>query len=51
MALYCWKYVMREARHDVLGGGVLHLEMLGGPECLLALLEKKHLWSGGRRKR
>jgi hypothetical protein len=23
--------------------------MLGGPECLFALLEKKRVWSGGQR--
>jgi hypothetical protein len=32
---------MGEARHDVLDGGVLHLDVLGGPECLVAVLEKK----------
>jgi hypothetical protein len=42
---------MREAFHDVLDGGVLHLDVLGGPECLFALLEKKLFWSGGQRKR
>jgi hypothetical protein len=51
LALYCWKDWMREASHDVLDGGVLHLDVLVGPECLFALLEKKHFWSGGQRKR
>jgi hypothetical protein len=45
---YCWA---REACHDVLDGGVLHIDVLGGPECLFALLMKKHFWSGGQRKR
>jgi hypothetical protein len=51
LALYCWKDWVREALHDVLYGGVLHLDGLGGPECLCALLVKKHFWSGGQRKR
>jgi hypothetical protein len=42
---------MREARHDVLDGGVLHLDVLGGPECLFALLEKKRFWTGDQRKK
>jgi hypothetical protein len=50
LALYCWKDWMRESRHDVLDGGVLHLDVLGGPECLFSLLEKKRFWSGGQRK-
>jgi hypothetical protein len=41
---------MKEACHGVLDGGVLHLDVLGGPECLFALLEKKRFWSGGQRK-
>jgi hypothetical protein len=51
LALYFWKDWMREARHDVLDGGVLQLAVLGGPECLFAFLEKKCFWSGGQRKR
>jgi hypothetical protein len=51
LALYCWKDWMREARYDVLDGGVLHLDVLGGQECLFAVLEKKRFWSGGQRKR
>jgi hypothetical protein len=27
LALYCWKDWMREARQDVLDGGVLHLDV------------------------
>jgi hypothetical protein len=27
LALYCWKYGMGEARHDVLDGGLLHLDV------------------------
>jgi hypothetical protein len=50
LALYFWKYWMTEARHDVLDGGVFHLDVLGGPECLFALLEKKRFWSGGAKK-
>jgi hypothetical protein len=41
LALYRWHNWMREARHDVFDGVVLHLDVLGGPECLFALLEKK----------
>jgi hypothetical protein len=51
LALNCWLYWVREARHDVLDGGVLHLDVLGGPECLFDLLVKKRFWSGGQRKR
>jgi hypothetical protein len=34
-ALYCWKDGMGEARHDVLDGGVLHLDVgrTGVPMC------------------
>jgi hypothetical protein len=42
---------MREACQNVLDGGVLHFDLLGGPECLCALLEKKRFWSGGQKKR
>jgi hypothetical protein len=41
LALNCWYYWVREACHDVLDGGVLHLYLLGGPECLFGLLMKK----------
>jgi hypothetical protein len=47
LALYSWKDWMREALHEFLDGGLLHLDVLGGPECIFALLEKKHFWSGG----
>jgi hypothetical protein len=50
LALYCLKNWMRETSHDVLDGGVLHLDVLGGPECLFALLEKKRVWSGVSKK-
>jgi hypothetical protein len=40
-----------EARHDVLDGGVLHIDVLGGSECLFALLMKKLFWTGDQRKR
>ena len=35
LALYCWKNWKREARHDVLDGGVLHLDVgrTGVPIC------------------
>jgi hypothetical protein len=51
LALYCWKDWMREALHDVLDGLELHLDVLGGPECLFALLMKTYFWYGGQRKR
>jgi hypothetical protein len=51
LALNCWEDWVREDLHDFLDGGVLHLDVLGGPECLFALLEKKRFWSGGQRKR
>jgi hypothetical protein len=35
LALYCWQDWMGEARHDVLDGGVLHLDVgrTGVPIC------------------
>jgi hypothetical protein len=45
-ALNCWKYRVREARNDVLNSCVLHLDVLGGPECLCALLSWKRVWTG-----
>jgi hypothetical protein len=36
---------MSEACHDVLEGGVLHLDVLGGPECLFVLLMRKRFWT------
>jgi hypothetical protein len=41
LALNCWDYWVREACHEVLEGGVLHLDVLGGPECLFAFLMQK----------
>jgi hypothetical protein len=32
LALSCWKYRVREAYNYVLDGGVLHIDVLGGPE-------------------
>jgi hypothetical protein len=29
-----------------LNGGVLHLDVVGGPECLFALLTRKHFLTG-----
>jgi hypothetical protein len=46
LALNCWEYRVRKACHDVLDGGVLHLDVLGGPECLFALLMQKCFWTG-----
>jgi hypothetical protein len=46
LALNCWEYWVREACHDVLDGGVLHLDVLGGLECLFVLLMRKHFWTG-----
>jgi hypothetical protein len=39
-----------ESCHDVLDGGVLHLDVLGGPECLFALLMWKRFWTGVPKK-
>jgi hypothetical protein len=50
LALYCWRDWMREARHDVVDGGVRHLDMLGGPECLFALLDKRRFSVRGPKK-
>jgi hypothetical protein len=50
LALNCWEYWVREACHDVLDGGVLHLDVLGGPECLFALLLRKRFWTGVPKK-
>jgi hypothetical protein len=46
LALNYWKYRVREACNDVLDVGVLHLDVLGGPECLCALLSWKRVWTG-----
>jgi hypothetical protein len=50
LALYCWKDWMMEARHDVLDGGLFHLDVLGVPECLFAFLEKKRFFVRGPKK-
>jgi hypothetical protein len=50
ITLNCWEYWVREACHDVLEGGVLHLDSLGGPECLFALLMRKRFWNGVPKK-
>jgi hypothetical protein len=50
LALNCWEYWVREACHEVLDGGVLHLDVLGGPECLFALLMRKRFWTGVPKK-
>jgi hypothetical protein len=50
LALYCWKYRVRKACHDVLDGGVLHIGVLVGPGCLLALLIQKRFWTGVPKK-
>jgi hypothetical protein len=44
-ALNCWKYRVREARNGVFNSRVLHLAVLGGPECLCALLSWKRVWT------
>jgi hypothetical protein len=49
LALSCWKYRVRKACHDILDGGV-HLDVLGGPECLFALLMRKRFWTGVPKK-
>jgi hypothetical protein len=50
LALNCWEYWVRKACHDVLDCGVLHLDVLGGPECLFALLMRKRFWTGVPKK-
>jgi hypothetical protein len=49
-SLNCWKYRVREACYDVLTGGILHLDVVGGPECLCALLRGKRFWTGVPKK-
>jgi hypothetical protein len=51
LTLNCWKYRVREACNDVLEGGELNLDVLGGPECLCALLIQKCFWTGVPKKR
>jgi hypothetical protein len=50
LALNCCEYWVREACHDVLDGSVLHLDVLGGPECLFALLMRQRFWTGVSKK-
>jgi hypothetical protein len=50
LALNWWEYWVRQACHDVLDGGVLHLDVLGGPECIFALLMRKRFWTGVPKK-
>jgi hypothetical protein len=47
IVLNCWEYWVREALHEVIDGGVLHLDVLGGPECLFALLMQKRFLDRG----
>jgi hypothetical protein len=49
-ALNSWTYMVREDRYDVFHGGILHLDVLGGPECLCALLMRKRFWTGVPKK-
>jgi hypothetical protein len=51
LVLNCWEYRLRKACHDVLDVGVLHLDVLGGPECLFTLLVRKRFGTGYQRKR
>jgi hypothetical protein len=49
IAIYCWEYRMREARYDVFDvfdSCVLNLYVLGGTQCLCALLRWKRFWTG-----
>jgi hypothetical protein len=50
LTLNFWEYWVREACYDVLNGGLLHLDVLGGPECLFALLMRKRFWTGVPKK-
>jgi hypothetical protein len=50
LALNCSEYRVRKACHDVLYGGLLHIDVLGGPECLFALLMRKRFWTGVPKK-
>jgi hypothetical protein len=51
LALNCWQYKVWETRNDVFDSRVLHLAVLGGPECLCALLSWKRAWTGVPKKR
>jgi hypothetical protein len=50
LVLNCREDWVREADHDVLDSGVLHVELLGGPECLYLLLMRKRFWTGVPKK-
>jgi hypothetical protein len=50
-ALNYWKYRVRKACYDFFNGCIIHLDVLGGPECLCALLRGKHFWTGVPKKR
>jgi hypothetical protein len=42
---------VREAHNDVFDSCLLHLDVLGGPECLCALLIWKRVWNGVPKRR
>jgi hypothetical protein len=46
MVAWIWTDKVRKSCHDVLDGGVPHIDLLGGPECLFALLMQKRFWTG-----
>jgi hypothetical protein len=50
LALNCWEYWVREYGHNVLDSGILHFDLLGGPECLSMLLMRKRCWTGVPKK-
>jgi hypothetical protein len=51
LVLNSWKYRVGKAFHDVLDCGILHLDVLGGPGCLFALLIQKRFWTAVPKKR
>jgi hypothetical protein len=50
-ALNCLKYRVREARNDVFDSCILNLDVLGGLECICALLSWKRVWTGVPKRR
>jgi hypothetical protein len=44
------EYWVREAGHNVLDSGILHLDVLGGHECLSVLLMRKRFLTGVPKK-
>jgi hypothetical protein len=50
LTLNCWEYCASKSCHNILDGGVLHLYVLGGPECLSVLLMRKRFWTGVPKK-